>query len=240
MKKLIAVAAAIAMFAVSAHAQLGIIAGLTSNSSDLKTAYSDIVENQSVTQYHAGVVLRLGLPLNFYVQPGIMYEMKGAKLQDYVLGIENDEFKVDIDTKTGFLTIPVQAGWKLDFPGLSPFAFIEPYLGYAITTESTTQFKNALAQAAAEEAATLAGADLNTTNSDEDKWEGRNRIQYGVGVGAGVLLLDRLAVTLKWYWDFGNLYNEQGEQASVSAKAMYEQAKDNKANGIALTATIFF
>ena len=80
---------------------------------------------------------------------------------------------------------------------------------------------------------------MNTTNDDENKWEGRNRIQYGLGLGAGILLLDKLAVSLKWYWDFGNLYNEDG-QASISAQAMYEQAKNNKANGIAVSATLFF
>ena len=240
MKKLIAVAAAIAMFAVSAHAQLGIIAGLTSNSSDLKTAYSDIVENQSVTQYHAGVVLRLGLPLNFYVQPGVVYEMKGATLQHQIAGLSGEDFEVDINTKTGFLEIPVQAGWRFELPGITPYAFIEPYLGYAITTESKTQAKNGIAQTAIEAVASASGVPLNTTNDDENKWNGRERLQYGIGVGAGILLLDRLGVSLKWYWDFGNLYNEQGEQASISAKAMYEQAKDNKANGIALTATLFF
>ena len=83
------------------------------------------------------------------------------------------------------------------------------------------------------------GLKLNTSNSDEDKWDGRNRLQYGVGVGGGILLLDKLAVSVKWYWDFGNLYNEDG-QSSMSAEAMYQAAKDNKANGIALTATLFF
>lgn len=239
MKKLIAVAAAIAMFAVSAHAQLGIVAGLTSNSSDLKTAYSDIVEDQSVTQYHAGLVLRLGLPLNFYVQPGVLYEMKGASLQHQIAGLSGEDFQVDITTKTGFIEIPVQAGWRLELPGITPYAFVEPYIGYAITTESKTQAKNAVAQAAIEAAADAVGVSLNTTNQDENKWDGRQRIQYGLGVGAGILLLDRLGVSLKWYWDFGNLYNEDG-QSSISAKAMYEQAKDNKANGIALTATLFF
>ena len=236
MKKLIAAVAALFLVAVSANAQFGVVAGLTSNSSDLKTAYSDIVENQSVTQYHAGLVLRLKLPLGFYVQPGLVYEMKGAKLQDQILGISGDNFEVDIDTKTGFLEVPVQAGWKLEIPGISPYVFLEPYAGYAITTETKTQAKNDILQAALVAAL---GDDLNTTNEDDNKWEGRNRIQYGVGVGAGILLLDKLAVSLKWYWDLGNLYNEDG-QASVSAQAMYEQAKNNKANGIALSATLFF
>lgn len=236
MKKVIAAVAALFLVAVSANAQLGVIAGLTSNSSDLKSAYSDIVESQSVTQYHAGLVLRLSLPLSFYVQPGLVYEMKGAKLQDQILGISGDNFEVDIDTKTGFLEIPVQAGWKLDLPGIAPFAFVEPYVGYAITTETKTQAKNAALQAALD---AVVGDNLNTTNDDENKWDGRNRVQYGVGVGAGILLLDKLAVSLKWYWDLGNLYNEDG-QASVSAQAMYEQAKNNKANGIAVSATLFF
>lgn len=236
MKKVIVAVAALFLVAVSANAQLGVIAGLTSNSSDLKSAYSDIVESQSVTQYHAGLVLRLNLPLSFYVQPGLVYEMKGAKLQDQILGISGDNFEVDIDTKTGFLEIPVQAGWKLNLPGIAPFAFVEPYVGYAITTETKTQAKNAALQAALD---AVVGDNLNTTNDDENKWDGRNRVQYGVGVGAGILLLDKLAVSLKWYWDLGNLYNEDG-QASVSAQAMYEQAKNNKANGIAVSATLFF
>ena len=239
MKKLIAAAAALVLFAVSASAQLGIVGGLTSNSSDLKTAYSDVVENQSVTQYNAGIVLKLGLPLGFYVQPGVMYEMKGAKLQDQILGISGDEFEIDIDTKTGFLEIPVQAGWKLDLAGIAPYAFIEPYIGYAITTETKTEAKNGVAQTALEALATASGIPLNTDSNDENKWDGRNRVQYGVGVGAGILLLDKLAVSLKWYWDFGNLYNEDG-QASWSAQAMYDQAKNSKANGIALTATLYF
>lgn len=239
MKKLIAAAAALVLFAVSASAQLGIVGGLTSNSSDLKTAYSDVVENQSVTQYHAGIVLKLGLPLGFYVQPGVMYEMKGATLQNQILGISGDDFQVDIDTKTGFLEIPVQAGWKLDLAGIAPYAFIEPYIGYAITTETKTEAKNGVAQTALEALATASGIPLNTESDDENKWDGRNRVQYGVGVGAGILLLDKLAVSLKWYWDFGNLYNEDG-QASWSAQAMYDQAKNNKANGIALTATLYF
>lgn len=234
MKKLIAAAAVLFAMAVSAHAQIGVVAGLTSNSTDLKSAYSDIVEDQSVTQYHAGIVFKLGLPLGFYVQPGVVYEMKGETLKNQIVGEE-----VRIDTKTGFLEVPVQAGWKFDLGAVAPFAFVEPYLGYAITTETTTEAKDAAAQAIIETAASGLGLQLNTTNSDENKWDGRNRLQYGVGVGAGILLLDKLAVSLKWYWDFGSLYNEDG-QSSLSAQTMYEQAKDNKVSGIALTASLFF
>ena len=239
MKKLIVAAAALFVMAVSANAQIGVVAGLTSNTSNIKEAYTDIVDNQSVTQYHAGIVLKLGLPLGFYVQPGVVYEMKGATLQEQIAGLSGENFEVDINTKTGFLEIPVQAGWKFDLGAVAPYAFVEPYVGYAITTESTTQAKNALAQTGLEALATATGVPLNTTNDDENKWEGRNRIQYGVGVGAGILLLDKLAVSLKWYWDFGSLYNDDG-QASLSAKTMYEQAKSNKASGIALTASLFF
>ena len=239
MKKLIVAAAALFVMAVSANAQIGVVAGLTSNTSNIKEAYTDIVDNQSVTQCHAGIVLKLGLPLGFYVQPGVVYEMKGATLQEQIAGLSGENFEVDINTKTGFLEIPVQAGWKFDLGAVAPYAFVEPYVGYAITTESTTQAKNALAQTGLEALATATGVPLNTTNDDENKWEGRNRIQYGVGVGAGILLLDKLAVSLKWYWDFGSLYNDDG-QASLSAKTMYEQAKSNKASGIALTASLFF
>lgn len=231
--------ALVALFAaVSAHAQLGVVAGVTSTSTKLDEAYKDIAETQSVTQYHAGVVLNLNLPLGFSVQPGIVYNMKGQRLSDQISGHE-----VKIDTKTGFLEVPVRVAWGINVANvIKPFIFAEPFVGYAITTETKTKFKDDATQKLVE-SMLPDGVTLNTTNSDADKWVDRNRINYGLGLGAGITALKRLSLSVKYYWDFGAAFttSEDGKtSSSISAAAVGKALKDQKCNGIVASLTLYF
>lgn len=238
MKKLVIAFAAL-LLAVNANAQFGIVAGVTSASTDLKGAYSDIVETQSVSQYHAGLVLKLNLPLGLSLQPGVVYNMKGETLASQIATEE-----VNITTKTGYLEVPVRLAWQLNLGPVAPFVFAEPFLGYAINTETTTKFKDAASQTVAENLANTMGVKLNTSNDDPDKWVDRNRLNYGVGVGAGLLLFKKMSLSVKYFWDFGALYSTDeatGEKnISISAEAVKNQLKDNKASGIAATLSLYF
>ncbi len=239
MKKMIISAAAILLAAASANAQIGVIGGVTSSSSDITSACKDIAESQNVTQYHAGIVYRVGLPMGLYVQPGVVYDMKGQALKNQIQ-LASTSYKVDIDTKTGYVEIPIQLGYQLDFSNaLSAYAFVEPYAGYAITTESKTEFENAAQKSLAETAASALGYKLDTSNSDDDKWDGRERLEYGVGAGVGVLLFKHIGISAKYFWDLGNVYNEDG-QTSISASSMYEATKNKKCSGIMASLTLYF
>lgn len=243
MKKL--VIASVALFAaVSAHAQLGVVAGLTSTATNLNDAYTDIAKTQKVTQYHAGLVYNLNLPFGFSIQPGIVYNMKGASLSTNLSGITGIEsmkdLDVQIDTKTGFLEVPVRVAWGMDFGVVKPFIFAEPYIGYAITTETTSKFKD---DATKELVSKIPGIKLDTTNSDEDKWVNRDRFSYGLGLGAGVLLVKHVGLTVKYYWDFGTPFTtaEDGStKTSVSATAVGQALKDQKCNGIVASVYLYF
>ena len=57
MKKLIVIAASL-LIAASAHAQLGVVAGITSSKSNLEEAYADI---NNVNKYHVGITYKLDL-----------------------------------------------------------------------------------------------------------------------------------------------------------------------------------
>ena len=120
MKKLLTVLAAL-VIAVSAHAQFGIIAGVTSPSQELQEAY----DNYSlIDQYHAGITVKIPLFLGFAVQPSLIYEVAPEK-----------SF-----SKVGSIQLPVQIQWGLGIGGIGRvYAFAEPYVGYMVD-ETTFNF----------------------------------------------------------------------------------------------------
>ena len=231
MKKYILAISAL-LLAVSANAQLGIVAGVTSTKTNLDEAYKDIAETMNVDQYHAGIVYNLNLPLGLSLQPGLIYNMKGQSLASNIdaLGAKHD---VTINTKTGYLEIPVRVAWGIDLGLLKPFVFAEPYLGYAITTETKTEFKDAAA-------AEILNSAMGTQLESKNEWDARNRLEYGVGLGAGVRVLKFAALSVKYFWEFGNLYKEGEKSPNISTEQMVNAFKEQKASGVAATLTIYF
>ena len=232
MKKLILALSAL-LLAVSANAQLGIVAGVTSTKTNLDEAYKDIYETMNVDQYHAGLVYNLNLPLGLSLQPGVVYNMKGQSLASNIEDLKGDKHDATINTKTGYLEIPVRVAWGIDLGLFKPYVFAEPYLGYAINTETTTEIKDA---AAAEFLNSTMGTQLESKN----QWDARNRLEYGVGLGAGVRLLKFASLSVKYFWEFGNLYKEGEKAPNISTEQMLKAFKEQKASGIAATLTIYF
>ena len=241
MKKLILTALAAAIFAINANAQLGLIGGVNSMSTDIESA---IAEYQKIDTYHAGIVYKLNLPLGFSIQPGVLYNMKGQALETQLADME--QYTLNVNMKTGYLQVPVRVAWGLKLAFFEPFIFAEPYAGYAVTTESKAEAKNTLEQAALEGAANLAGIKLNTSNSDDNKWAGRNRLEYGVALGAGIELFDKLSVSAKYIWDMGTFFTEEDgeasveDQASAAAAAMCGAIKNQKCSGISASLILYF
>ena len=231
MKKLILAISAL-LLAVSANAQLGIVAGVTSTKTNLDEAYKDIAETMNVDQYHAGLVYNLNLPLGLSLQPGLIYNMKGQSLASNIdaLGAKQD---VTINTKTGYLEVPVRVAWGIDLGLFKPYVFAEPYLGYAITTETKTEFKDAAA-------AEILNSAMGTQLESKNEWDARNRLEYGVGLGAGVRVLKFAALSVKYFWEFGNLYKEGEKSPNISTEQMVNAFKEQKASGVAATLTIYF
>ena len=125
MKKLLVVLASL-LVAVSAHAQFGVIAGITSSATNLKDASADV---SNVSQYHAGLTYKLGVGNIFAVQPSILYNVKGAK-------ISNLPDEPEMDFKTGYIEIPVQIQLGLGVGDIfRVYGFAEPFLGYALTNQ---------------------------------------------------------------------------------------------------------
>ena len=89
----------------------------------------------------------------------------------------------------GFLELPVSVQWGPDLLIFRPFLDVTPYVGYALSNNFT---------------ASLAGLEF-----DSDEWDGKERFEYGLGIGAGVNVW-KLQLIARYNWNFGSLYNVEG------------------------------
>ena len=215
MKKFFIAIAALFVAAL-ASAQIGIRAGLTSSSTTLDGAYADVT-NGAVNQYHVGLTYKIGLGNILAIQPSILYNVKGSNFN------VEDITSTSLNFKTGFVEVPVQVQLGFGLGTLARvYALAEPYVGYAITNEVTT--KSAIAAAA------------NT----QQTWDNvKNRLEYGVGVGAGVELLRHLQVSVKYFWTLSDLYGLQDAKLDNIINSLSNINMKN-ANGVAATVTVLF
>ena len=204
MKKLIVVVASL-LVAVSAYAQFGVVAGVTSSKSDIKSAIADV---NNITQYHVGVTYKMSLGA-FAIQPSILYNMKGTKMNIA------ESSSIELDYKTGYIEIPVQLQLGLNLGLARLYGFAEPFIGYAITN-----------------AATLSGQDLKAD------WNNvKNRLEYGVGLGAGVELIKHVQVSVRYFWNLGDMYGVELKDMIPTATATIGSSK---ASGIAASVALLF
>lgn len=206
MKKLLVVSVALLM-AVCANAQIGIIGGITSSSTDLETAYADV---KNVTQYHVGLAYKLPLGSMLAIQPALIYNVKGQKLSE-VTGTG------DIDFKTGYLELPVQV--QVGIPILSVarvYGFAEPFVGYAISNE--------------------VGYNFTSKEETSKTWDNiESRIEYGIGLGAGVELIQHVQISVRYFWNLGNVYG-----ADINVGDIIQKVSTSKCNGISASVALLF
>lgn len=177
MKKLIVIVASL-LVAVSAHAQFGIVAGVTSARNNINDAVKDVA---NVTQYHVGVTYKLALGSLFAVQPSIIYNVKGATLNNIMNAGQRIE---SFEYKNGYIEIPVQLQVGLDLGIARLYGIAEPFIGYAISNS----FK------------------AENLQFDWNK-DVKDKLEYGIGLGAGVELIKHVQVSARYFWNLGKADN---------------------------------
>ena len=95
----------------------------------------------------------------------------------------------ELSQSMGFLELPVSVQWGPDLLIFRPFLDVTPYVGYALSNKFS---------------ASVASIVL----SDEG-WKGKERFEYGLGLGAGVNVW-KLQFIARYNWNFGSLYNVEG------------------------------
>ncbi len=196
MKKLLVVIASL-LIAVSAHAQFGIVAGITSAKNNLEEATKDIT---NVTQYHVGITYKIPLGRILAIQPSIIYNVKGAKLNQI-------SSYTDFEYKNGYIEIPVQVQAGFDLGIARIYAIAEPFIGYAVSNSVSI-------------------ANFSFSNV-------KNKLEYGVGIGAGVELIKHVQVSARYFWNLGNVND-------ASMDAVTKAISNQKSNGIIASVALLF
>lgn len=227
MKKLFIIMAAFCI-AASANAQVGIIAGVSTPGNDIQKAYDNY---SAIDQYHAGLTIKIPLVLGFAVQPSVIYDVKGATIEQYqTAGVKSETF-----SKTGCIEVPVQLQWGIGIAGLARvYGFVEPYIAYGVNMEKLSNFS-----------VDLGAIDINK-NTDWEKVELNNevfdktRLMYGAGAGAGVEVLNKVQLSARYVWNMGYLFNEEGELNFTSVDDTVNTMKSTNSNGIMVSLAFLF
>lgn len=205
MKKAIVAIAAL-FLAISAHAQFGIMGGLTSSSGNVESA---IANAKSISQYHVGITYKLGIGNLLAIQPALLYNVKGTSIGAASENLES----FDVNFKTGYIEIPVQVQVGFGIGSLARvYGFAEPFVGYAVSNK----------------------VEGNWVTDFNDNWQYvKNRLEYGIGLGAGVELFRHLQVSVKYFWNLGDVYGLTFENVSNTVL-------NSKCSGVAASVAFLF
>lgn len=112
-----------------------------------------------------------------------------------------------------YIELPVQVQMGLDLIALRPYIFAEPFVGYALGGNLKVQDVK---------------RKINMENLE-------SRLEYGLGIGAGLDVLNKVQVSCKYYWNFDD----------CSLNSFLDYAKEHISNresfnGFMVSAAIFF
>ena len=196
------------------HARVGVTAGFTSSSANPRNW-----DASSLSRFHAGLSAQLPIALGFAIQPALLYQAKGTKFGSPVE--EGVEATTDVNANIGYLEIPVQIQWGPDLVAFRPYVFAEPFVGYGLTAKARSS---------------EGGVSIKTNSFRE---AGLARWEYGLGVGAGIDIW-KLQAAVKYYWNFGSLYNDSGKLNNIGAQVK-DAFKDRRSfNGVSVSLSFFF
>ena len=217
MKKLFLTITLALLTFTAANAQFGIIGGFTSSSTKLPKGTNWSAEVKNAPLWHAGVAYKIGMGPFFTLQPQLVYQTKGSKVNDGAR---------DFKSQAGFVELELSAQLGLDLLMLRPFIMLEPFIGYDVTPGEI-----------------LNGSITGITSDEVNKYlrNAKNKFEVGFGVGGGIEVMRHVQVSVQWFMNAGKLFNEDKLAADTVMKAIATNYKDiNNYQGLKVTVGIFF
>ena len=218
MKKLFLTLALALLTFTAAYAQFGIIGGFTSSSTKLPKGTNWSAEVKNAPLWHAGVAYKIGMGPFFTLQPQLVYQTKGSKVED--------GGKRDFKSQAGFVELELSAQLGLDLLMVRPFIMLEPFIGYDVTPGE------------------IFNGSISTASPDKVKEylrDAKNKFEVGFGVGGGIEVMRHVQVSVQWFMNAGKLFNEDKLVADSAIKEIASNYKDIKNyQGLKVTVGIFF
>ena len=179
MKKLFVLAALfVSMTALNAQ-QLGVTGGLTLSTMN---GVSNPKDTKAVALYSAGILYKADLGAGFAIQPELLWQVKGANVQENVGALDNVTVSRSNNVELG-----LGLQWGPDLLAFRPYVFVEPYVGYAVGGKELQK---------------LAQAEF----SNDKVLEAKNKLEYGVGAGIGLEIASHVQLSFQLFRNMGPLY----------------------------------
>ena len=210
MKKILLIAAILFAGLTAAEAKTGF--GIKAGVNLPTENIKDITEVKPAS-FHVGFAYNLNIPLvGVSIQPALQYSLKQS-----VLGVDTGLEALDNLTmeqiSMGYLEFMTSVQWGLDLLVARPFLDVSPFVGYA----------------------------LNGGGAIKDIWtsEAVNKLDYGVGIGAG-LDVWKLQFVCRYNWNFGNLMKSVDTVQNGNALDKYKMIKGGNFGGLTMSLAYFF
>ena len=128
-----------------------------------------------------------------------------------VKGAKLENFNTqDLKYKNGYIELGAGVQWGPDLIIARPYVFAEPFIGYLVNPDKT--ISNA---------------------SDVTK-----KLEYGIGLGAGVEVFKHIQVSVQWFRNLGNVVDTNADKITSTD---WQKIKDLKTyQGVRLSLGIFF
>lgn len=228
-KVLFAIAALCMLMTLPAQAQIRFglkgganISGLEgSNANEVLGDLKNEINN--ATNYHIGALVQIGMGKFFTLQPELQFTTKGATLQkEPIVDVNIPGFEVptvpnDISLSTSYLELPInlQAGIRL---GKLARVYLQagPYASLLLAEETSGKGLGELFEGV--------GNELS-----ESPREFANKLDYGIGVGAGVEVLF-LQLAVKYDYSFAEFKETAGNIGNIDIKNPFAGMQNRNLN----------
>ena len=182
MRKLFVIATLFASMVVANAQQLGVTGGLTLSKMN---GVTNPKETKAVVLYSAGVVYKADLGAGFAIQPELLWQVKGANVQENKGALDN----VTV-SRSNLVELGFGAQWGPDLLAFRPYIFVEPYVGYCVGGKELQKLANA-------------------EFSNDKVLQAKNKLEYGVGAGIGVEIASHVQISWQLFRNMGPLYKTE-------------------------------
>jgi hypothetical protein len=191
MKKNVLFAAAVLLFSVATQAQSPLSFGVQAGLNLSNVSWTGADDASSKIGFNIGVTADYGLADALYLQPALLYTVKGA----------SDVAGDDVSASLSYLELPINLAYKIPVTeGCTVVLKAGPYLAYGLS-----------AKLSGEEGGVSAEIDLYKEN--EDIWGTDDaplkKLDYGIGIGAGIEF-GQIVAGLSYEMGLANLANYDG------------------------------
>lgn len=180
------------MVSTSAAAGGGFLfkAGLTNSNMDLNRDVASVLSDVFTDSFFSDFTC---YNIGFGYRTGQWNNFKlQPELVYNVRGTRIDEFT---QWKMAYLELPLNIQWGLDLIVMRPYIQVAPFVGY--------DFKNTI-------------SDTEAGNALGEYTKNANRFEYGLSLGGGIDLMNRIQLSLCYSWNFGDVVNLDSYRDDIS------------------------